>query len=550
MWVWALILFLAAPDSARLHREARRAQHDFEVLRRHHLPWTHPRGRGPCDERIGRFCLWFGDPRPDWTPPPEPEPVRRARARLVDRLERIAAQLPGDLWVRGQLVRYALEGGDLARAVHAARGCRAEDAWCDLLRAWVAYARGDGAAADSLGAAAEAALPPQERLRWRDLEPLLPDAEVGAYRRLPFAARTVVTEVFWQLADPLVLVPGNDRRVAHRLRWLMDRLASGSEIPEDVAWGDDLRRLLLRYGWPVAWARERPDGPSLGLATGIVSIYPPRAWHFSPPLRAALQPSTLAPGDWALADARAVTGHTPPYADRAFVPLAHQLVSFRRGGAPVWVAAVRLTDDTALTRLRPAADAYAAVGLFAGVPGPWRGVRDSVRLDRGRAALVLPAPPVTSVVSVEAWIPSVGWAGRARYAATPPAAGDPSLSGLLLLEPDRPARSLDEALTLARGDTTLASGERVGLYWEVYDIDADSATVALRLEPRAGHGLLARLRRPPPPLELRWTEHPPTPARSLILGLPRLRPGAYRLRLELRTPDGRRWVTEQGVAVR
>ncbi|HEX2203030.1 MAG TPA: hypothetical protein VHG91_07020, partial [Longimicrobium sp.] len=60
------------PGAAR--REARDAQADFERLRFRHLPWTSDRGGGDCDERIGRFCLTYGDPRDDedWTPPPEP----------------------------------------------------------------------------------------------------------------------------------------------------------------------------------------------------------------------------------------------------------------------------------------------------------------------------------------------------------------------------------------------------------------------------------------------------------------------------------------------
>lgn len=549
MWAGVLILALAVADSAQLHREARRAQHAFELLRRRHLPWTAPRGSGPCDERIGRFCLWFGDPDPSWTPPPEPAPVRRARAALLDRLETIAAQLPGDGWVVGQLVRYALEHGDTARAERAAAGCRGDPAWCALLRAWVAYERGDGATADSLTAAAEAALPPPERARWRDLSPILPDAELGPYRRLPPPARAAAEEAFWQLADPLVLVPGNDRRAAHRLRWVLDRLAPRSELPEDVAWGEDLRRLLLRYGWPVAWERVRPSLPTLQDG-GIVSIYPPRSWHFSPPLRAALQPTRLRPDAWTLADPRAYTGHTPRYAARAFVPLAHQVAAFRRQGAPVWVVAIGWAGDTALARLRPDPHAPVQVGAFVGLPGPWRGVRDSAAVGAGRATLVLSAPADTTVLSVEAWVPAAGWAGRARYAVVPPPAQGPAVSGLLLLRPEGSVRSLADALAAARGDTVLAAGERVGLYWETYDIAADSAEVALRLEPRSRPRWWAGWRPAPPPLELRWTERPLAAARSLILGLPALRPGAYRLRLEIRTPDGRRWATEQGVAIR
>ena len=85
-------------DSQALLRAARRAQGEFELTRRWHLPAAPSASR--CDELVGRFCYWHGDDRDQ--PPPEPERIGRARDALLDKLDSLAALLPGDAWIAGQ----------------------------------------------------------------------------------------------------------------------------------------------------------------------------------------------------------------------------------------------------------------------------------------------------------------------------------------------------------------------------------------------------------------------------------------------------------------
>ncbi|MDQ3555304.1 MAG: hypothetical protein M3409_00800, partial [Gemmatimonadota bacterium] len=120
----------ADADSARVHRSARQAQGRFEMVRRTHLPWTWRSGGGPCDERIGRFCLTHDIGGDEWKPPPEPAAVAGARDELRGRLDTLARLLPGDGWIGGQRVRYHLEAGSHADAVRAADACRADAGWC------------------------------------------------------------------------------------------------------------------------------------------------------------------------------------------------------------------------------------------------------------------------------------------------------------------------------------------------------------------------------------------------------------------------------------
>src|SRR5213082_2533913 len=98
---WGRATAAQLPDSQHILRSARSAQADFESIRRHNLPTAFGHASGPCDERIGRFCFWFGD---DDTASPAAEPARivEARDRLIRRLDSAAALMPGDEWIAGQ----------------------------------------------------------------------------------------------------------------------------------------------------------------------------------------------------------------------------------------------------------------------------------------------------------------------------------------------------------------------------------------------------------------------------------------------------------------
>src|ERR1700752_3225683 len=107
-------------DAARVLKAARAAQAEFEFVRRNSLPVAYSAPAQRCDFIIGRFCYWDdGRPSPRKPPtPPEPDRIRRARARLVTTLDSTAALSPEYEWTAGQLVRYLAET-DTAAAVAA-----------------------------------------------------------------------------------------------------------------------------------------------------------------------------------------------------------------------------------------------------------------------------------------------------------------------------------------------------------------------------------------------------------------------------------------------
>src|SRR5919199_1545575 len=151
-------MLLAAPpagaqlrDSARVLRDARRAQATFEQVRRANLPWRESGlSYRPEDcSVIGRFiaCDEGDGAYPD--PPPESRRILDARSRLVSSLDSAARRLPGDRWISGQRVRYLLEAGRLAEAHAAAAECRAEPWWCAALDGLAYHVEERYASADS-----------------------------------------------------------------------------------------------------------------------------------------------------------------------------------------------------------------------------------------------------------------------------------------------------------------------------------------------------------------------------------------------------------------
>src|SRR5690606_3010051 len=113
-------------------------------------------------------------------------------------------------------------------------------------------------------------------------------------------------------------------------------------------WGSDLRELLLRYGWPSGWERERDTGiPSLG-PPSLISHYSNAPQDLLPPASALLAEGS-AEGKWDVQSARSRTAYQVPLGDtiaRWFFPLAHQHSVFRGSGEPVVVMAYELPSGS------------------------------------------------------------------------------------------------------------------------------------------------------------------------------------------------------------
>lgn len=538
-------------DSARVLRDARRAQAAFELRRRGLLPesWI---GGGRCDVRIGRFCYWYDEGAGDG--PAEPPRIGAERDGLLARLA-VARAAVADPWLIGQQVRYRLEHGAPDSALAALAGCAAAAGWCDALRGLVHHARGDAPAAASAFAAARGAMPSDARCAWTDIRLLLDGEARAAYEALPCAARDSVAERYWWLATPFFARGGNDRRNEHEARLALARLLADSRTPYTESWRDDLSELLVRYGWPERWSR-RPAPLSQPGAVAIVGHDPSPAWHFAASAAARADPYAAAPDDWSLREPLAVERYAPPFARRL-----HDL--------PATAAVLRRGDSLLVVATYHAPEELAAAGGAGELTMALVREADAPRLLRAPlapqgGALAALAPDRPYLLSLEI-LAGAAHAARARFAVRPPpvVAGF-GISDLLLHEPAREAGeaaarpplppALDAVLATALGADRLRTPGRLGVYWELYGLPPGAGAVELTLTvggnpPGWTARVWERLRRRPPrtPVHLRWTDvvvaEPGAPvARDITVELPALPAGRYELALRARDAAGGREV--------
>ena len=560
----------AAPDSARAVAQARSLQARFERERFRALPRALGGGRH-CQVVIGRLCVWHGaDPDPL---PEEPAAVGRARDRLLAELAFVHARIPGDRWIFGQRVRYLLEARRWADAEGLARACGLAEAWrCDAYLGLVLHEAGDVQAAEAAFRSALGAMPPETAAEWTDPTPLL-DAGLKDWLAVQPDSAAAAAHL-WALADPLLLARGNDRWSGHMSRHAYVMSAERTFSPHQMRWGGDLARVVVRYGWPVAWAKTWPSG---GQATGSVVGYDaPGARRMLPP-RAVLEPGLAGMAPWRLPsrDAGGRSMHVPPHVDSVGA-LAGQIGRFwRREGVLVAAAATAPSGmpvseegdrglaggggghegghggSSEVSRPASAPPASALAGLFVVRDGEtvlesWAAARP------GRAVRLwgLAPPKGVAVASLETWVPAERAAHRLRAGLALPqlTPGTLAVSDLLLLEAGASPENAQQAFSAMRTRTAGQDPGALDVAFEVYGLGDRSDAVSLAAWVEGREGALARLARR---LRLRgarriasvaWSEHVPSGSerlfRAIRIQMPRLAPGEYRLHVEASVPGG------------
>jgi hypothetical protein len=527
-------------DSAAVLAEARSAQAAFERFRFQRLPRTHYRGSGgECDERIGRFCFWFSDDEGGDEPPPEPPAIAERRRELLAAFAQAAVALPGDGWIAGQRVHYLVEAGEDSTALAAARDCRAERWWCAALEGMALHHAGRFPDAERAFDAALAAMDADERERWTDVEILLAPEDKRTWRQTPAAERERLARRIWWLADPLWSQPGNDRLTEHYTRWTTHHIQQRARQVDALRWADDLRIIVLRYGWFTAWERYQPLYYSMADHSSAIGYNPARSWEFIPPLATAVDPALLTGDEWPLSEPEpTITRYTPAYA-RHILTLPHQMAAFPRPGGAMVVAGYALSPDSVPRDARLHA-ALVAMDDAGGrrAESPWQPTAAS-------GSLFVEVPGSGSVVSLELREDSTRAVARRRQAVAWDA--DARVSDLLLLaHPDARPTELMEAARIARGSATVAPGERVGVFWEMYRVQrSDSLEVRVGLIP--GRAVWGRRRlealgivQGARTVRLGWSEGVdagPIVGRSLAVGIPPdMRPGDYTLEVTVAAP--------------
>jgi hypothetical protein len=540
---------LPRKDSIRVLKVARRAQSDFEEVRRELLPRQSGLSGRTCDVVIGKYCHWQMQGS---GPPPEAARVITGREQLLTVLDSLGRLVPGDQWIIAQKVRYLMEAGRPEEAEAMAVQCAAQAGvsatrrWCRALAGYTAQERGDYAHADSAFAAAFAEMPESERCDWQDLTLLLDGKAKGEYKKLSCAARDSMATALWRLVQPLYLTGVNDLRTEFLARVTRMHIEQNSRTPMRYSQGADDRETLLRYGGGLWYTQDIPPAGS-GRSSTVASHRRGPAFNFFPQSRALAALEQLRLDDWEFSGLAPRTHYAPEYAKRFLRLLDHQLAVFRRGDSALIVAAFDLTDEVAIGGGHLEAGLFAAALERGGVAPP---LGTSIANPGPTNISTMRAPWRPMIVSLEVLDRENRTAERARYSVRlPPPGARLSLSDLLLYTPrDTTPVALTEAMPLALRALRVPRSRRLGLFWEAYGVrpKGEAFEYALLVEP-IGQSWIRRtfiklkLKEKDAALSLQWKEVPAAAdgiaSRALTVDLSPLKPGRYRVRLSL-TPTG------------
>jgi hypothetical protein len=456
----------SAADSASPVEIGRRAQADLETFRRFHLPSAHSSRPGRCDEQVGRFCYWYNENEPP--PPREPEAITQKRAQFIALLDSLARRAPDDRWITGQRVRYLAEAERFADALEAARQCRVGGWWCEILVGFSLHLLGNYVAADSVYASALGKMLPRDRCEWRSIELLIDDDTRQQYRRSPCGdpKRDAFEDRVWFLSRTLYSMRGNDSRTEHYARMTMALMLTDAPSLYEFGFDDDEKELLLRFGWPRAWAASGGRDPR-SRTFSITGMEPTPAYRYVPPGFVLNNPPISDSTNWRLQLPPVIGRYAPPYA-KTLKALEHQKAMFRRGDS----ALVALAYDSRTTKELEGARIDAALVITKG------------DTPRGWSAIVRDAPPVGVLMAKAPWGPLLMSAevsanerhavARARYGVNPPYAVGTrvTLSDLLFYKPFGSfPQTAEEAIPHALPTERVRADEKLGVFWESYGTD-------------------------------------------------------------------------------
>jgi hypothetical protein len=541
-------------------REAVRAARRYEQI----LIRTAPErfgGGAPdrCDERIGRYCFWFGTPGTPRRPiPPEPPDVAPVREAAIDAYRRWFAVAPAAGEATGPLVRYLIEADRPREAVAAARThvWAAGDSPESLLLLGFAlhYAR-DFAAAEEAFDGARSLSDPDDRRRLDDLRVLLDPSEQSAYRNLDDEARAAYAARFWAASDPWHLEPGNERRSAHYARHVWGRVMAMAPVVDGRSrWGSDDHEILLRYGRPTSRQRIAQPHSLVHRPTRLTESFDPRAVALTPGALLTVGIGETPPaGVRSELERDSARSYYAPLGLRRTRALVVQPSVFPQGEGGVLRIDALLLPDTARPRVPVAPRGGVVIldtlGIEVGRVAATPVVRhDSLTVLSSEQRL----PPGAYLYRVEIRDDSIGLGGIAQYRIDVPEPRGLMVSDILVALPvaSDPPSSRSDSILQATPRLSLLPDQEVGLYAEVTGLGVDGSGAAFDVqwwvERAEDDGLLVRAARwvgerfgvvePDRPTRVGWEEATPHEAQVVFvtLSLSDLRPGLHRLNLRVR----------------
>ena len=456
----------APPDSAAIRTEMNKTATEYERVRKNSAPHRLMQNAF-CDETVGRYCVVY-DRGTSQSLPPEPEPVKQARAKAVDAYKRGFAAWPADTLIAGPLVRYLIEDSKAAEALEVARkhtDVSSNRQWAIMVQGLALHAMADDSTAESAFASVLQQQLPFDRVRSMDVAPLLTRAEDERYKALVARDRARYQERLWQLADPLFITPGNESLVEHFARQIYGRILAVAPPVDNLGWGPDAEVLTLRFGVPST--RTRNYGQGAG-GISIVEHFPPTQLTYVPPATITKGALTIhEPGTpWPYDTIRSRSGYAP-LTFRWMQVVEHQIARYPSATTPTVRVDFQFKLDSVASR-----PARIDVGVFlldstAQIVGT---KRDTITADRDLAIASMSMPYVPGAVaySVEALELGSRQAGRARYNFPATKPGRLSVSDLVILSASDapPPKSRTDAAFQPFSSLRIPRGQPIGLYIE------------------------------------------------------------------------------------
>ena len=506
-------------DSAEARRDAERAARRFEQLRLRLMPNVPASTGGPGDIIIGRYRYAAGEADDLRPPPAEPPRIGEARRSLLASLDSALRVAPGDAWLRSRLAWYSIEAGDTATAIAVSRECRDDEVvwWCDALLGLALHAAHRFAEAETAFDRALLAMPDSTRCRWTDVTPLLDGDAQELIDDKPCGQRSGVNARLWWLADPLHSVEGNELRSEHFARLAFAVLHDRWRPSHPLGWGKDMREIVLRYAWPVAWSRDhtRERSPTTpGFRMALTGHEPVPAYDYFPEAPALTSPYEADSSDWRLRRDRAASHYAHPFA-APMRPLRHQFARLRRGDSLLVIAAWSAVDDTLFAN----GIARAALVLSRDDGRVYEVLRSDTSGPRGLLSRLTPVED--QLASLELFAATSRAAARARTGLRAlHFTNGVAMSDILLLTPGPAPSTFDDVLRRLLPDAQLPDERQVTLYWELYGVEIEEmplVSVAVsRVRASFGRRLAERLglREEPQTIEMEWATDPPAATRA------------------------------------
>lgn len=376
---------------------------------------------------------------------------------------------------------------------------------------------------------AVALMTPAERARLTDLSVIMRAAEARSYQGLTSAQREEFNRIYWSANDPLKLTPENEHLLEHLARVAYADMRFSAPELHLRGWETDRGVIYIRYGPPPVVATFPPgtdqigDDPSMLGKITTVWYYPERNLRFvfhGPP---GYNFARFA-GDFVayVEDARyqmPVKYDNVPV-DEALDSIPVQAVAFRpRAGADTLGTELVLFAGIPLKEMATGVDLDQGP-LQTGVFVTDRYERDmhvsrraeTVRFDAEgqfeNRTFVTHLPPGEYRYRVEARQPTTQRAARGAALLTLEGFDRPSLTLSDVLLADRVAPRDEDATAGDRSDffidpnpqMAFAPGERLHLYWELYNLTPDStgtaryrAEIVLRVQSLERTGIAAQI---------------------------------------------------------